>query len=265
MRLSTEATQIALISIFLGLIGFISSISDIFTNFGIIGGGASVLLTFLLLFMIYRTLRPVLLKNKRNVTLLEAIEVNGLVDIENRNDQQHPLAPQDFFSSAKDEIVLTATSAFRTFDQNLDALQEALDNGISVYILIINPNSKATTILSKRENVDMKHMINETINIIRKNNLHNHPAFRIRFADTLPTFTAIMIDGDVLQTGKKPRDELAQIRIQPLIPHYSQNAGVVFQFRKTKSQNYLGTFDYFAEEVRRQWREEGQERPDLFQ
>lgn len=263
MKLTSEATQIALIGIFLGFIGFISSVSDIFANFGLVGGAISILLTVILLIVSYRALRPILIKNKRNVTLLEAIEVTGLVDIESRNDRDHPLPPEEFFRAANDEIVITGLSLFRTFDQNLDIIREALDAGKDVYVLMMHPDSPYVPMLSGRENLSMQNTINETINIIRKNQLDKHAGFRIRFMQNPPPFTAVLIDGNILQTGKKARDEYGQIRVQPITLHQTQNTGIILQFRRI-STSVKGGFDYFAEDLRKQWQKDGKEAPELF-
>ena len=263
MKLTSEVKKIGVLGIILGFIGFLGSVASIFADFGIYGVIVSFALAFLLFGACILVLKPVLVKNKRGVTMLEAITNVGLVDIENRDDRLHLLPPTEFYELARNEIVITGVSAFRTFDQHSDILCQALDAGKELYVLILHPDSPDVERLTKREGLDIREQIMNVIHIISNLQLNRHPGFHIRFMQKLPPFTAVMIDGDVFPTGKEPRDQEAQIRVQPTTVYGTQHSGVILQFKK-KSGQPAGAFDCFAEDVRNQWLKDGRETPELF-
>jgi transcriptional regulator with XRE-family HTH domain len=202
-------------------------------------------------------LQRALAMNPRGVSLLEAIEGVGLVDIENRNEAQQILPPEQFYEMAKKEIVITGISTYRTFEQNLDSLRMALDARKAVYILILYPDIKLIEDkedLTNRERIDILNAIKGVLSIIRLENLAQEPNFEIRFARKLPPFTAVMIDGDVEpKENGRPQDADGQIRVQPGTIYVTQHKGVILQFRK-KREKPEGAFDYFAGDIRAQWR-----------
>ncbi len=81
------------------------------------------------------------MKNGRGITLMEAIDSVGLSDIENRDNLERVLPPAAFYGEAKYEIVISAITAFRTFDHNRSLLCRAIDDGKKVFILIVHPKS----------------------------------------------------------------------------------------------------------------------------
>lgn len=195
--------------------------------------------------------------NPRGISLLEAIEGVGLVDIENRNETQQILPPGQFYEMAQKEIVITGISTYRTFEQNLDSLRAVLDAGKALRILILYPDIKLIEEqedLTNRERIDILNAIKGVLSIIRLEKLDQEPGFEIRFMRRLPPFTAVMIDGDVEPKEKvPPQDTEGQIRVQPGTLHGTQHKGVILQFKK-KREKPEGAFDYFAGDVRAQWR-----------
>jgi transcriptional regulator with XRE-family HTH domain len=192
-------------------------------------------------------------KYSRGMTLLEAAENAGLEHIENRDNFQYVLPPEQFYEMAKCEIVITGVSAYRTFDQDIDLLHKMLKVGKRLRLLLLNPDSPDVEELSRREKLDIRASIETVINIIKLEELDQHPSFEIRFMQKLPPFTAVMIDGDVNPRGKVPQDADAQIRVQPATIYGVQHKGVILQFKKRREKPE-GAFDYFAGDVREQWR-----------
>ena len=245
------------------LIGVIGALAGIFAGFGTYGIIAFIFFLLLLILTCYKILKPVVLRNQRGVTLLEAIDIVGLVDIENRNNLERALPPAAFYNEAKREIVISAITAFRTFDQNLSLIMKAIDDGKKVFILIMHPKSQDIEFLQKREAPDIKSQLNEVINQIKKEELYKKSGFQIRFMQRLPFSTSVMIDGDLSPLGLYPKDQEGQIRVQPGAVHKTQHSGVIMQFRKKDIGKEAGVFDYFAQNLRKEW-DEGLEDTEIF-
>lgn len=187
-------------------------------------------------------------KNPRGVTLEHAIISAGLIDIENREEDTKFLPPKEFYAQAKQEVVITATTASHTFHLGIDVTRKILRDGKKLYVLILNPASESLKWMNKREDRPLEVDIEATIRTIRLLEIDQHPGFQIRLMKEMPPFTAVMIDGDISPTGN-PRDDQGQIRVQPSYMYGSQHKGVIFQFRKKPH----GVFDLFANDIRRQW------------
>lgn len=198
-----------------------------------------------------KIIRCVLAKNKRGVSLLDAINSIGLVDIENRNEAEHNLPLGQIYEEAKQEIVITGITAHTTFIQHIEFLHGALKAGKRIYVLIIHPESPDIDDLSNRDSIDIRAHINMVIDIAERERLIEYEGFQLRFMKKPPPFTAVMIDGDVAYTGKKPNDQRGQIRVQPGTAYNPQHKGVILQFKKITGS--LGGFDYFAADIRKQW------------
>jgi hypothetical protein len=263
MRITSELKKIGALGIILAITGLLGTIASIIADFGIPGVVASIAIALFIFLFCLSILRPILGRNKRGVTLLGAITNVGLVDIENRDDGDHLLPPTEFYDAAKQEIAIVAISAFHTFDHHLDCLHRALDKGIDVFVMLLHPDSLDIPQLSIREGHDIKRQIEDAVEIIAVSGLNQHPGFQMKFTQQLPTYTAVMIDGDLFQTGKQPRDTEGQIRVQPRSVHKSHHHGIVLQLKKTKSEPN-GGFDFFAEDLRQQWCEDGLDAPELF-
>jgi hypothetical protein len=193
-------------------------------------------------------------RNNRDITLFEAIENAGLVDIENRNDRERSLPPEQFYEMAKYEVVITAITAHQTITRHDDLLQQLLEHSIYVYLLILRPDSDliAQENLYEREKLDIVKEINSVMDSIHLQKLDQCDNFEVKFLPKWPPFTAVMIDGDVDAKRKKAHDTDGQIRVQPTTAYGTQHRGAVFQFKK-KDNNPWNLFDFFAEDVRKQW------------
>ncbi len=201
-----------------------------------------------------------ILQGCRDLTITEAAQRVGLVDVEDRQNDRNVLPPTEFYVLAKREIAISGVSAFRTFDQHFHILQRALDDGKRVYVLIIAPDAPVVPLLAELHKLDIQSQIEDVINRIIRANLAIHPNFRIRFLKEVPTFTANMIDGDLKPDSSVPDDTEGQIRVQPATKHQTQHRGMVYQFAKVSGG---GGFDLFAADFRDQWAKDGTDRPDL--
>lgn len=243
--------------------GVVGSFASISAGWGWVGILLSIVLAVVILALCLLSLRPVMRKNDRGVTLLQAVNSVGMVDIENREDTTAPLPPHQFYERALHEIVITGISAYRTFDQHLDVLKECLKSGKKVYVLILHPDSKVLTELSQLEGKDVAADIHEVLRVMNQAGLHAHPGLTVRFRESLPPFTGVMIDGDLVPTGEHAQDQNGQIRVQPVSAHRSQHRGIVLQLRKTQGPP-VGTFDFFADDLRSQWTKDAREDKALF-
>lgn len=253
MKLIEEFKQIGIVGITIAFIGIMGSLASLLT-LGVLGLVISITLALLVAGVCYLILRPVLIKNMRSVTILRAVNTVGIVDFENRDDLKHALPPSKIYEVAKREIVITGISAHRTFDQHISLIHQALAAGKKLYVMILDFDSPDVEVSSKREKKNMRSEILQTITIIKKEGLNQHTGFQIRFMQTLPPFTAVMIDGDISPTGK-PLDEEGQIRIQPNTLHSTQHGGIILHFKKTIISYPVGAFNYFAEDLRKQWQD----------
>jgi hypothetical protein len=158
---------------------------------------------------------------------------------------------------AKHEIVIAGISAHTTIVKHFDELIEALEASKDLCILILRPDYK-----SFEEMEDWEHMkivaeirsaeIKSVIQSVKLHGLDQFDNFEIRFVRRIPSFTGIMIDGDINHKGKMPRDSEGQIRVQPTSVHSTQHRGVILQFKKVPGCPG-GAFDFFAEDMRKQW------------
>ncbi len=248
--------SLALVSIPLALLGALGSIASIASGYGLKGAIGVILLASTVAFGCYLILKPMLAKNERGVTLLQAINSAGLVDIENRIDSHNPVAPSAFMASAKQEIAISGISLSLTFRLHLDLIQKMLRRGVKVRALLLHPDT-ATTIGSTDRRAD----IAGVINVINSSGLVLHPGFAVRFRKSIPPFTAIMVDGDIEPTGEHPNDKLGQIRIQPSTAHSPLQSGTALRFRRTIGS--ASSYDFFANDLRRQWQLDSISCPEL--
>jgi hypothetical protein len=192
------------------------------------------------------------------------------MDIENREETpEFELPPEKFYKKATREIVITGVSAYRTFENSMRAnlFLDALEKGKKLYIMILHPSAPDVERLSKLVTAKIKHDIDSVIDIFKSRGFYEHRNFQIRFMQTMPPFQGVMIDGDIsAEEGSTPEDKDGQIRVQPLAQYSTVHRGVVLQFRKTKPNGGepAGGFDYFAQDMRKQWRCHGKEYPELF-
>jgi hypothetical protein len=240
------------LGIILAVIGVASGIAQLL-GYGIPGIIASLALVLAVTIACMGLLRPVLVPNLRGVIMLRAIAMVGLVDVEDRNNDLHALPPAKIYKAARREIAITAITAFRSFDQGIGDIIEALDVGKRVYFLILHPDSPDVQRVTGNEDLSIELQIATVLDRIHAKDLARYPNFKIKFTRELLPFTVVMIDGDIAAIGT-PADRQAQIRIQPRTASGTQHKGVVLQFKKRRG-HAANAFDYFADDVRKQWRD----------
>jgi hypothetical protein len=184
---------------------------------------------------------------------IQTISDAGLVSIEDRGTVQTP--PDAFLSLGRRELLITGVTAQDTFSQCSDTIHEALKKRVRVYVVILHPKSPDIERLREHELVDLQGAISQVRARI-KEEFEDHPLFQIRYFTRMPPFTAVMIDGDVTIPNKIPVDENGQIRLQPAAGYLTQHSGVILQFQSMRRSKRSGStpFDFFAEDLRNQWR-----------
>ncbi len=192
-------------------------------------------------------------KSFRGISIEEAINSVGLQDIENRKDRGLTvLPPDDFYMLAKTEVAISGVSTYRTFDQGRAVIEDLLKRGVHVKVLILSPQSQEVDKLYKLEQHGIRADINNVIEKVKSLSV-TYPNIQLRFMETLPPFTSVMIDGDLDPSGGKPSDTNGHIRVQPRTAYHTQHEGIILQFGNTERRHSDG-FDYFAEDLREQWK-----------
>jgi hypothetical protein len=214
-----------ILAILLASIGLVDALTGIADAFGI-PGIVIIIITLGVATLCFVILRPVLVKNTRGVTMLNAITTLGLVDIENREHAERHVPHPAIYNFAEREIVITGVTAHTTFKQHLDVIHNALEKrnadgtpACHIYIMILHPYSSDVPRQQQKDKINVIDEIYNTIGIIKDNELNKRPNFHIRFMDHMPPFTAVMIDGDISPTGTIPSDYTGQIRVQPQTEH----------------------------------------------
>lgn len=240
----------AIFGAILWVISILASVATIKAIMGRTGAYISIFASVFFVVYAFVYFWPILRKNDRGTNLLHSIKFVGLEDIECREDRLTPLPPPQFFEDAENEIVITGISAYKIFFQQMNILEKRLELGKKIYVLLLDPESVDYKKFSDDEGKD-KEEINAVLRRIKLHKLHGHPGFAIRFLEKLPTFTYLMIDGDLFPTGKHAQDKRGRIRIQPVSFHRTQQTRVVIQFRKNSSEG--GAFNYFSDDLRHLW------------
>jgi hypothetical protein len=239
-----------------GVIGAVASIQGAWGNVWLIVFG---LLLLAAAFFFGRSLAPLFTSHPWSGTLLQAIDDVGLLDIAVRDNETTAVPPLGFIKSAGHEVVITGVTAMRTLDQHRQTLVQLLNGGRHVYLAILHPRSPSLDQITKNEAVPVREHINASLMTVKKLGLHEHLGFHLRFFMEMPPFTGIMIDGDVAHTGESPSDSAGQLRVQPRTLHASQQHGIILHFRKQSQGRKKGGFDFFAGDLRRQWRLDAKE------
>jgi hypothetical protein len=260
MRSGNTRTTIFVMSLIVGTIGFVSSVSGLYSSFGRVGivvmtAAATLIVLFCLL-----VLRPVITPNPRGVTMLTAISEAGLADIENRDYGDRSLPPSEFYRRAKREIAISGVTLLQTLQRDWETLFTALQKDMHVYVLLLDPSSTAAIETAEPESLNIRREIEKSLSSMATRGFTTARTFHVRFTAQRLAFSAVMIDGDV-SAKESPHDKGAEIRIQPATMYRSIHKGVVFQFAKGRGRRTTG-FDYFAEDLRNQWLQ-AIERPEI--
>ncbi len=196
-------------------------------------------------------------------TVAESIASVGLVDIENRGDQTNVLPPSTFYRRARFELAISGVTLARTFDAGMSLLRETLDRGVVMCLMVLDPNAPVISSVVNRERdrairADIEHVITLAADIRREYGKN----FELRVMGAKPPFTAVMIDGDIRSVGLPAVD--AEIRVQPASMFDTQHEGLVLAFKNQHRQpgEPRGVFEYFASDLRAQWKAAGQPAPN---
>jgi hypothetical protein len=190
----------------------------------------------------------------RGIRLADAVKTAGLVDIESRDNEEHSLPPIEFMNAANREIAFSTISGANTFHHRLPNVIDILAKGVKIHLLILHPDSPDLIRLSDVHSRDLRSDVLQVVESIKRNSLHRN-GLTVRFRDNLPPFLSVMIDGDINPIGGAPVDIDGQVRVQPVTMHRVLHAGAVIHFAKQS----VGIFDFFAEDLREQWRIDGRE------
>ncbi len=185
-------------------------------------------------------------------TLLDSIKDVGLTDIENRDDTTNVLPPSEFYKFANREVFISGLTLERTFDQRASALHEILQEGKLLRLLLLRPDAEIIPWLSDRENRDLGNVIMKSvIEVAQREKIVGHPNFTMRLMDRFPTFTAVILDGDIERRSAVYPSEI-QFRIQPTTIYKTHHNGLVVQLRKSPETPH-DLFDFVVDELRAQW------------
>ena len=193
------------------------------------------------------------------VRVVTAVANVGLTDIELRDPVESSLPPSLFYRGARQDVLITAITAHRTFTGHLDVIERLLAEGVVVRVAILEPGSDALSRVQKKEKPNLRNEAFSVLGIIRKTELCDRTGFHLRFLRELPPFTAVMVDGDAEPVGSAPKDESGRLRIQPGLASVPQSQGLILQFAKLPVEPtgsaYASGFDLFADDLRCQWRD----------
>lgn len=208
-------------------------------------------------------MRLIYQKTPRGMNILQSIKEVGLIDLEDRNNTDRHLPPDSFLRQAKSEISILGYTCHRTFECFSEIIQEKLDIGCKINILVCEPNSTASAEINKIEHKELEEELRNLYNLIRRREFLQHRGFNLRFYQDLLPYVGVMIDGDLEPTGMIPQDELAEIRVQPRLKYGTIEKGVVLHFRKERNRSSV--FDYFAEDFRKGWKKASKEGLDYLE
>jgi hypothetical protein len=175
----------------------------------------------------------------------------GLQSVEDRSDPGRSIPPEVVFRRAKQEVFISGVSCYRTFDQHRAVIDELADKGVALYVLLMDPDSAGVAELSAREKKPIGTEIRQVIEIIRNNGKLNPGCLQLRLMSRMPTFTAVMVDGDVAMRDLE-KTPSSTLRVQPLVGHSVQHQGIILEFGR-HSTGPINGFDFYAEDLRKQW------------
>jgi hypothetical protein len=236
--------------VLLSVIGVLGAAASMIT-LGLAAAAVAAVLVAAASYVCLKPLRPILRKNLRGVSLIDALSRAGLVDVELRSESDRSLPPHRLYDVAKREVVVSGVSAASSFHSHLGTLKAAVGRGVHLYFLICHPETKGLDELGSFEKRDIREDVKTVIKVIKEEGLRQHPRFGIRFLRALPTFTAVLVDGDVAPAGLPPADSEGVVRVQPRRMLGSHHDGIILQFRKASRG---AGFDVFAAELREQWK-----------
>ncbi len=200
-------------------------------------------------------------KNSKGISFISAVRKAGLQDVEDVASNKNP--PIEFYLQAEKEIFIAGTTMRRTFEEYKDELDSMMLRGVKLQVLFLNPNSTDTIIsdkINRRNNNYAADFARVKSIIVNDDAFFKNPNVSFRFVPRIPSFTGVMIDGDVNNTAA-PDDEGGRIRIVPYLWSLKHNDWII-QFSKQK--DVASAYDDYAKEFRYLWTSVAEEPPEYF-
>jgi|GEM_PF-4941319 len=195
---------------------------------------------------------PVLRTNPRQVPLVTAVRRVGLIDVESRNEGDRHLPPEAIYTLPKlRELVISGINAASSFRNHMELIKGLLRRKADVYFLICSEETEGLHRISDIERRNVIAEIQEVRDAIEMEHLLDDQHFQIKVFSQLPSFTAVMVNGDIAPRQSTPQDNEGFIRIQPRRMVSTHHDGIVLQFGNTR--NPLDGFNLFASDLRAQW------------
>jgi hypothetical protein len=185
----------------------------------------------------------------------------GIKSVSMRDDDSAPHPPDTAFIRAQHEIGLFAISAYRTFDVHLPHVRKALERGVTVCVVIVDPESPELEELSRRNGRDVSHDVRQVLNIATRESLYKYTNFRLRLVPKMPVYTAVTTDAG-LSSDAASDTASGSIRIQVLSQTNTARQGLILELVDASRGN--DAFDYYREDLRQRWIEAGcsEDRPE---
>lgn len=200
-------------------------------------------------------------ENFRHVKFFDAIQDAGLKDIESQQGKNRSkpggngVPPPELYQNAKKEILITGVTLKLTLDLHPDLLDDVMAKGIKVKLLLLDPNSPDSTLITSSNSSGQPWMLN-IYGSIKK--MANNPAtfqnknMEVRFCDNVASMTGVMIDGDVApKDTSKIDDKDGILRISPVLRSPKKHDVWFFQFSHLSDNS--GAFTSYANEFRNIW------------
>lgn len=204
-------------------------------------------------------------KAEIEINLLSQCQDTGLINTWRRHKKgvtTHP--PERFFASAKTEVVITGLSTYLTFYSCGDSIEEALDRGKKIYVAMMHPQSPQRHQREEIEGIPFEQDIRRAIKIIDDRGFYRRQNFHVRFFMEMPSFTAIMVDGNLVPNGDSIFTETSQIIVQTFLNYRPQTEGIVRHYRYQGEGKDWSGFENYARDLRLIWQHRAREYPDLF-
>ena len=196
---------------------------------------------------------PVSRTNPRQVPLVTAVRRVGLIDIESRNEGDRHLPPEAIYALPNIvELVISGIDAASSFRNHMEQIKRLLRYRADVYFLICSEETTGLSRISEIERRNVLAEIQEVRDAIEMERLLDDQHFQIKCFSHLPTFTAVMVNGDIAPRQSPPQDLKGFIRVQPRRMESTHHEGIVLQFENTR--NPFDGFNLFASDLRAQWR-----------
>ncbi len=217
-----------------------------------IAAGLAAIVILSLLLLLFVVLWPALRTNARGVCLIRAVGEVGISDLESRNEGDRHLPPEALYSwPGLHELLISGITGASSLRNHLGLVKQQLAKKSDVYFLVCSECTRGLDKISVTERRDLIGEVQEVRSVIEREGLLADERFHIRCFEYLPSFTAVMINGDLVPRQTPPQDSCGLVRVQPRRMESTHHEGVVLQFENTG--RHLDGFNLFAADLRKQW------------